>query len=202
MFYDLQLERVCCIASRNGSPQIQALLPSADPTLLCSSLELDKDIYSSRQQYNQDPAIVSTCSELMPAILILPLDGQQPAAPNQPPEGGDGGGSIALVEEQKYSLALDLAISSIDELVKMCHSTEPLWIRSNDKYGSPVELLDFEEHERLFPCHYSKLCSAESGIKEASRDSAVIIMNSITLVDAFLDAVRMTLQLVTLFVQM
>lgn len=130
--------------------------------------------------------MVTTSSELEPMIPILPLDGQLPV--RHLPECGSG--SVVLVEEEKYPLALDLALSSVDELIKMCQLTEPLWVRSNDKDGSPKEVLDDEEHKRLFPCHYSKLCSKESFVEEATRDSAVIIMNSITLVDAFLDAVR------------
>ncbi|XP_031376420.1 homeobox-leucine zipper protein HDG5-like isoform X2 [Punica granatum] len=178
-----ELERVCCIASRYGGPQVQAMLTGGAPSLLPPSLDLDMNIYSSRQNFPQDPSMVTTCSELMPTIPILATDGQPPAA-NVP----EGGGSLVLVEEEKYGLALDLALSSMDELVKMCHLTEPLWLRSGDKYGATKEVLDYEEHARFFPYHYSKLCSAEFGIKEASRDSAVIIMNSITLVDAFLDA--------------
>lgn len=174
------------MVSRYGGPQIQAMLPGAVPSLLQPSLELDMNIYSARQQFPQDPSMLTTCPELMPTIPIFPSsdDGQPPTAPLL-----EAGCSIVLVEE-KYPLALELALLSLDELAKMCHLTKPLWVRSDDKFGVPREALNFEEHARLFPCHYSKLCPDEFGINEASRDSAVIIMNSVTLVSAFLDAVR------------
>lgn len=129
--------------------------------------------------------MLTTCSKLVPTIPILGSNGQLPTAHLSEGEGG-----IVLVEEEKYSVALDLALFSMEELIKMCHLTEPLWVRSNDKLGFSKEELNFEEHVRLFPCHYSKLCPTEFGMREASRDSTVIIMNSITLMNAFLDAVR------------
>ncbi|KAL2348904.1 hypothetical protein Fmac_002904 [Flemingia macrophylla] len=90
--------------------------------------------------------------------------------------------SGVLMEEEK-SLALDLAASSMAELVKMCQTNEPLWIRSSQ---SERDVLNIEEHARMFPWpqnlkHRSELRT------EATRDSAVVIMNSVTLVDAFLD---------------
>lgn len=90
--------------------------------------------------------------------------------------------------EDEKTLALELAMSSMEELLKMCLATEPLWVRSSE---SGKVALNFEEHARLFPWplnHNHKQHSDEHR-KEASRDSAVVIMNSITLVDAFLDAV-------------
>ncbi|KAJ4847118.1 Homeobox-leucine zipper protein hdg5, partial [Turnera subulata] len=93
-------------------------------------------------------------------------------------------GHAALMDEQK-SLAMELAISSMDELVKLCHKNEPLWLKNNE---NGKEVLNLEEHARMFPWalnlkHHSGECRTE-----ASRDSAVVFLNSLNLVDAFLDA--------------
>lgn len=86
--------------------------------------------------------------------------------------------------EDEKSLAMELAASSMAELVKMCQMNEPLWIRSeNDR-----EVLNFDEHARVFQWPLN-LKQRNELRNEATRDSAVVIMNSVTLVDAFLDAV-------------
>ncbi|KAI4372384.1 hypothetical protein MLD38_010621 [Melastoma candidum] len=95
-----------------------------------------------------------------------------------------------LLMEFEKPMALEHAISSLDELVKIFRARDPLWV-ANDAEGGR-ETLDFKEHSRLFPCPdlSTKDSSEISGEfrREASRDSAMVIMNSINLVDAFLDA--------------
>ncbi|XP_047179814.1 homeobox-leucine zipper protein HDG5-like isoform X1 [Vigna umbellata] len=158
-----ELERVCCLTSRYTGRSLQTM--AAGPTLMAPSLDLDMNIYP---RHYSDP--VAPCTEMIPVPML-------------PPEASpfaEGGG--ILMEEEK-SLALELAASSMAELVKMCQTNEPLWIRSSD---GEREVLNFEEHARIFPCpqnlkHRSELRT------EASRDTSVVIMNSVTLVDAFLD---------------
>jgi len=50
-------------------------------------------------------------------------------------------------------------------------------------------VLNFEEHARIFRWPLNLKQNSNESRTEASRDTAVVIMNSITLVDAFLDAV-------------
>jgi len=96
---------------------------------------------------------------------------------------------LILMEDEK-ALALELAMSSMEELSKMCLASEPLWVQSSE---SGKVVLNFEEHARLFPWPLNNNLKQNSDKlrKEASRDSAVVIMNSITLVDAFMDAVSL-----------
>ncbi|KAE8731929.1 Homeobox-leucine zipper protein ROC3 [Hibiscus syriacus] len=96
--------------------------------------------------------------------------------------------NLFLMAEEK-TIAMELAMSAVDELVKMCRTNEPLWIR-NIENGK--ELLNLEEHAKVFhwPLNLEQR-SSEFRI-EASRDRAVVIMNSMTLVDAFLDANKWT----------
>lgn len=160
----LQLERVCCLTTRYTGRPIQTM--AADPTLMAPSLDLDMSIYP---RHFADT--IAPCTEMIPVPMLPPE-----ASPFS--EGG------ILMEEEK-SLTLELAASSMAELVKMCQTNEPLWIRSTE---SEREVLNFEEHARMFAWpqnlkHRSELRT------EASRDTSVVIMNSVTLVDAFLDAV-------------
>ncbi|XP_057763099.1 homeobox-leucine zipper protein HDG5 isoform X1 [Arachis stenosperma] len=159
-----ELERVCCLTSRYSGRPIQTMAPA--PALMAPSLDLDMNIYP---RHYVDPTI-PPCTEMIPVPML-------PPEASQFPEGG------LLMEEEK-SLAMDLAASSMAELVKMCHANEPLWIRGCD---GDREVLNFEEHGRLFPWPLN-LKHRTDLRTEASRDTAVVIMNSVTLVDAFLDA--------------
>ncbi|KAK8578054.1 hypothetical protein V6N13_046911 [Hibiscus sabdariffa] len=92
--------------------------------------------------------------------------------------------NLILLEEEK-TIAMELAMSALDELVKMCRANEPLWIRNN-KNGK--ELLNLEQHAKMFHWPLNLKQRSSELRTEASRDGAVVIMNSINLVDAFLDA--------------
>lgn len=160
----LQLDRVCCLASRYGGRAIQAIGPP--PPLLAPSLDLDMSIYA-----RNFPEPMANCTDMIP-VPLMPESSHFP-------EGG-------LVLEEEKSLALELAISSVDELVKMCQLGEPLWIRSNE---NGKEVINVEEYGRMFPWPMNLKQHPGEFRTEATRDSAVVIMNSINLVDAFLDAV-------------
>ncbi|XP_028083900.1 homeobox-leucine zipper protein ROC3 [Camellia sinensis] len=154
-----EFERVCCLASRYSDRPIQSMGPVP---LLPPSLDLDMSIYPRNFQ--------EPMSEMIP-VPLMPENSHFP-----------GGG---LIMEEDKSLALELAMSSMDVLVKMCQAGEPLWIRNND---SGREVLNFEEHTRMFQWPMNLKQNGSEFRMEATRDTAVVIMNSITLVDAFLDA--------------
>ncbi|KAK6934958.1 START domain [Dillenia turbinata] len=158
-----ELDRVCTIAARYGGRPFQAMGPTTSP-LLPPSLDLDMGIYS---RHFQEP--IPDCTDMIP-VPMIPDTSQFP-------------GGLFLEEEK--NLALELAMSSMDELVKMCQAGEPLWIRSSD---TGREALNFEEHTRMFQWSLNlKQQPSEQFRMEASRDTAVVIINSINLVDAFLD---------------
>lgn len=115
---------------------------------------------------------LGSCTEMMPMVMF-------PGTSSFAEE------DLVLMEEEK-TLAMELAMSSIDELVKMCQATEPLWIRNSE---NGKEVLNFEEHAKMFPWPLNLKQHSNDLRNEATRDTAVVIMNSITLVDAFLDAV-------------
>ncbi|CAN7031491.1 hypothetical protein IGI04_030970 [Brassica rapa subsp. trilocularis] len=88
-----------------------------------------------------------------------------------------------LIAEEDKAIAMDLAVSCVQELAKMCATNEPLW----NKKGSDNERISLNEdvYKKMFQWpsvdhnHFRR---------EASRANTVVIMNSITLVNAFLDA--------------
>ncbi|XP_068634836.1 homeobox-leucine zipper protein ROC3-like [Aristolochia californica] len=155
-----ELERLSCMAGRYTSRPLSVISPA--PPMMLPSLDLDMNIYS-RNFHEPLP----TCTEIIPTSSV---------SDNPHFSGG-------LLEHEK-PLALDLAMAAVDELVRMCSTNEALWVRSG---SGNKEMLDVEEYKRMF--HWPLNLKQQMDLKtEASRDSAVVIMNSITLVDAFLDA--------------
>ncbi|XP_043691343.1 homeobox-leucine zipper protein ANTHOCYANINLESS 2-like isoform X2 [Telopea speciosissima] len=83
------------------------------------------------------------------------------------------------------SMLLELALSAMDELVKLAHTNEPLWIPSFD---GGRETLNHDEYIRVFP---STIEMKPNGfITEASRETGMVIINSLALVETLMDANR------------
>ncbi|XP_006647677.1 homeobox-leucine zipper protein ROC5 [Oryza brachyantha] len=86
------------------------------------------------------------------------------------------------------SVFLELAISAMDELVKMAQMDDPLWVPALP--GSPSkEVLNFEEYLHSFlPCIGMKPAGY---VSEASRESGLVIIdNSLALVETLMDERR------------
>ncbi|XP_004300207.1 PREDICTED: homeobox-leucine zipper protein HDG5 [Fragaria vesca subsp. vesca] len=162
-----ELERVCCLSGYPGGRQLQTMGPAAP--LIAASLDLDMNIYS---RHFTDPMMSSCTDHHMIPMSILPPE------PSHFPEGG------LLLDDEKL-LAMKLAASSLEELVKMCTAGEPLWMKNSE---NGMEMLNAEERARLFPWPMNFKQNSSDLRTEATRDTAVVIMNSINLVDAFLDA--------------
>ncbi|GLT91260.1 hypothetical protein SLE2022_091560 [Rubroshorea leprosula] len=166
-----ELERVCNIVSRyTGRPMQMSPAPAASP-MMPPSLDLDMSIYP--RHYTEAEPTAASSGEIFP-LPMFP-SGSSPFIESH---------GLLLMEEEK-TLAMDLAVSSLDELVKMCQTTKPLWTRNNE---TGKETLNLEEYAKMFPWPLNFKQNSTEFRREASRDSAVVIMNSITLVDAFLDA--------------
>lgn len=165
-----ELERLACIAPRFNVRQMQAL--GHVPHHLAPSLELDMGIYSRNFQEPQ----LGNCRDIMSMSSCNMPENQHELQI----------AGCCLILDQEKPLAMQFAMNAMDELVKMCQAAEPLWIRCNNK-----DVLNVEEHAKMFPWpvmnNNQKQHENEFRV-EATRDSAVVFMNSITLVDAFLDA--------------
>lgn len=95
-------------------------------------------------------------------------------------------GSISLPDVPiDSSLMLQLAVNAMDELVKMTTTNHPLWNKSSESVN---EVLNYDEYVIMFP---PSIGSKPNGfIVDASRDTAVIFINTLSLVETFVDVVR------------
>ncbi|KAG8388503.1 hypothetical protein BUALT_Bualt02G0132400 [Buddleja alternifolia] len=88
------------------------------------------------------------------------------------------------ISDMDKSLMADISSNAMDELIRLLQSNEPLWMRSS---GDGREILNLESYERMFPSPNSHLKNPNIRI-EASRDSGVVMMNGLALVNMFMDA--------------
>lgn len=82
------------------------------------------------------------------------------------------------------SVLIDLAFAAMEELVKIAQADSPLWIKSLD---GEREILNLEEYARMFsPCTSPK---PTAYVTEATRETGIVIINSLALVETLMDAV-------------
>lgn len=98
--------------------------------------------------------------------------------------GGETPGSLNCPVEAD-DLVTDLAAAAMEELVEMARIKEPLWVSSID---GTTALLDQDEYFRSFSTGFDP---KPQGYKtEASRESAVVIINHLHLVETLMNVVR------------
>ncbi|KAG7532425.1 START domain [Arabidopsis thaliana x Arabidopsis arenosa] len=177
-----ELDRLCCIASRYTGRPMQPM-PSSQPLINPSpmlphhqpSLELDMSVYAGNFPEQ-------SCTDMM----MLPP--QDTACFFADQTVNNNNSNMLLADEEKV-IAMEFAVSCVQELTKMCDTEEPLWIKKkSDKIGGEILCLNEEEYMRLFPWPMENHNNKGDFHREASKANAVVIMNSITLVDAFLNA--------------
>ncbi|XP_042498008.1 homeobox-leucine zipper protein HDG2-like isoform X1 [Macadamia integrifolia] len=90
--------------------------------------------------------------------------------------------SISAPTEADKPMIIELAVAAMEELIRMAQLGEPLWIPGID---GATEILSEEEYIRNFP---RGIGPKPFGLKsEASRETAVVIMNHINLVEILMD---------------
>ncbi|KAL8228288.1 hypothetical protein R6Q57_015872 [Mikania cordata] len=90
--------------------------------------------------------------------------------------------SVSGPTEADKPIIIELAVAAMEELIRMAQAGEPLWVPSSDNSS---ETLTEDEYTRMFP---RGMGPKQLGLKsEASRESAVVIMNHITLVELLMD---------------
>ena len=119
------------------------------------------------------------------------------AMPLGPPDYGNGiSSSLSVIPQNRSnsgptgmerSMYLELALASMDELVKMAQTDEPLWIRN---WEGGREMLNYDEYLRIFnnPCNGPR---PNGLVTEASRESGMVIINSLALVETLMDSVSL-----------
>lgn len=85
-------------------------------------------------------------------------------------------------------LALELAMNGVEELIRMAQTDEPLWLKDVNA-GGVKEILNLDEYGRSFPWAMGLKHNNLNLKTEATRDSSVVIMNGVALVEAFMDVV-------------
>lgn len=117
----------------------------------------------------------------------------------QPGVGGDiyGSGdffrSITAPTEVEKPMIIELAVAAMEELIRMAQVGEPMWTMGLDGTSS---VLNEDEYIRAFP---RGIITNPTGFKrEASRETGVIIMNHINLVEILMDVVGFSPYLATL----
>ncbi|XP_022968413.1 homeobox-leucine zipper protein ANTHOCYANINLESS 2-like isoform X1 [Cucurbita maxima] len=127
---------------------------------------------------------LSNISDPMPMGLNLGngLFNGDPVMPISKSQMGMPGNDIPI----DRTIYVDLALAAMDELVKVAQIDTPLWIRSRDSSGK--ETLNFDEYSRTFPS--SAAMKHTNWTTEATRDTTMVIINSMALIETLMDANR------------
>lgn len=175
-----ELDRVCALAGKFLGRPISSLASSIVPPMPNSSLELGVGSNGFGGL-----STVATTLPLGPDFGVgissaLPVvNHTRPAATGVP----------GLDRSVERSMLLELALAAMDELVKMAQADEPLWIRS---FEGGKEILNHEEYMRAFtPCIGMK---PNGFVSEASRETGMVIINSLALVETLMDSVSCSVQ--------
>lgn len=91
--------------------------------------------------------------------------------------------AVTGLTDAEKPVVIELAVTAMEELIRMAQTEEPLWLPSS---GS--ETLCEQEYARIFPRGLGPKPATLNS--EASRESAVVIMNHINLVEILMDVVR------------
>ncbi|OMO78653.1 hypothetical protein CCACVL1_14232 [Corchorus capsularis] len=169
-----ELDRVCALAGKFLGRPISALASSIAPPMPNSSLELGVG-NNGFGGLSTVPTTLPLGPDFASGINALPV------VPATRPTAGVTG----LDRSVERSMFLELALAAMDELVKMAQTDEPLWIKSLE---GGRETLNYDEYLRSFtPCIGMK----PSGfVTEASRETGVVIINSLALVETLMDSNR------------
>ncbi|XP_051116101.1 homeobox-leucine zipper protein ANTHOCYANINLESS 2 isoform X2 [Andrographis paniculata] len=169
-----ELDRVCTLAGKFlGRPisTLAAAAASMGPPLPNSSLELGVGSNGFRGQMD---------APLVPADFGMGISSPLPVVP---PAKAAAMGMNPMERSFERSMYLELALSAMDELVKLAQSDEPLWIRAME---GGREVLNNEEYLRTFtPCIGMK---PNGFVSEASRETGMVIINSLALVETLMDS--------------
>jgi homeobox-leucine zipper protein len=163
-----ELDRVCALAGKFLGRPISSL-PN-------SSLELGVG-GNNNNGFNVMNNVSSTLPDFSAGMSNNPLAIVSPSTRQTPLVGG-------FDRSVERSMFLELALTAMDELVKMAQTSEPLWIRSIE---GGREILNHEEYMRTFtPCIGLK---PNGFVSEASRETGTVIINSLALVETLMDSV-------------
>lgn len=128
--------------------------------------------------------LTSSMSPLFQSIDPSSGEGSSSAPPPPMAAGGvmegNNGGGIPF----DRNVFVELAAAAMDQLMKLAQQDTPLWLRTSD---GRKEVLNQEEYVRIFPpCIGLK---PNEFVSEASRESDVVLINSLALVETLMNPV-------------
>ncbi|KAI9091066.1 hypothetical protein K1719_028336 [Acacia pycnantha] len=170
-----ELNRICVLANKFLGRPLSSL---ASPTAVMG-LNSGLDLAIGRSEIGGS----STLSSSLPMGLDLGegILGTPSAMPRIRSPMGMMGGEIQV----DRSMLIDLALSAMEELMQMAQADSPLWIKC---LGGEREILDHEEYERIIsPCIGPKPAGF---VTEATRETGIVIINSLALMETLMDANR------------
>lgn len=169
-----ELDRVCALAGKFlGRP--------IGPPLLNSSLELGVGSNGfgglSNMPSTLGPDFVGISS---PLGMVTP-----PPPPAQSTRTTTAMMSSGFDRSVERSMLLELALAAMEELVKMAQTGEPLWVLEGGR-----EILNHDEYNRtVTPCIGLR---PNGFVSEASRETGMVIINSLALVETLMDSVSIS----------
>lgn len=166
-----ELDRVCALAGKFLGRPISSSASPMGPPLPNSSLELavGGNGFGAGTLPLGSPDFGVGISNTLPVVA---------------PTRAASAASTGIERSLERSMYLELALTAMDELVKMAQTDEPLWLRSLE---GGREVLNHEEYMRTFtPCIGMK---PNGFVTEASRETGMVIINSLALVETLMDAV-------------
>ncbi|KAK4266766.1 hypothetical protein QN277_023643 [Acacia crassicarpa] len=167
-----ELDRVCALAGKFLGRPVSSYPNSMAPPLANSSLELGVG--------SNGFGGISTVPATLPVGPDLGVGISSPLAMGTPPHP-----AAVSSGSTERSMFLELALAAMDELVKMAQTSEPLWMTSLE---GGREILNHEEYSRSFtPCIGLK---PNGFVSEASRETGMVIINSLALVETLMDSNR------------
>ena len=183
-----ELDRVCALAGKFLGRPVSSLPGSIGPPLPNSSLELGVG--------NNGFNVMSTVPTTLPLRPDFGVGISSPLAVVSPPSTRPNSGVTGFDRSIERSMFLELALGAMDELVKMAQTDEPLWMRGLE---GGREILNHDEYMRMFtPCIGVK---PNGFVTEASRETGMVIINSLALVETLMDSVRYLLITNSLFLK-
>ncbi|CAL9088566.1 unnamed protein product [Musa acuminata var. zebrina] len=175
-----ELDRVCSLIGKFLGKPISALssplpLPMSDSTL---DLAVGNNVFGGLGLVT--PATLPPVTDFTAGATSGPFGTVTTPARNV------GTGTLDGVDRsQERFVFLELALTAMDELVKMAQMEDPLWVPTLD---GRKETLNYEEYLRSFPrCIGAKPVEL---VSEATRATGAVIINSLALVETLMDATR------------
>ncbi|XP_019189515.1 PREDICTED: homeobox-leucine zipper protein ANTHOCYANINLESS 2-like [Ipomoea nil] len=168
-----ELDRVCALAGKFLGRPVSSLTTSMAPPLPNSSLELG---VGSNGFGELSVVPTTTTMPLAPPDFSVGISSSLPVV--QPTRHVNG-----IEKSLERSMYLELALAAMDELVKMAQADEPLWVRSMEEGR---EVLNQEQYVKTFtPCIGLR---PNGFVSEASRETGMVIINSMALVETLMDS--------------